>query len=195
MDFAPSVYEHAAFLLCRTPWEVSRDGDLFYQAHVDGKFRLADTVVHEDSKDAFFVADKNQYKSFYKYNWKTRYSTSWKGTGRNDHSTRVVGNRVARQIRNAPRNKPVFAVASVYSGHTPNIAFLEHVGSAKCAGIKPWSGGAYNEKDVSDKPTYIRFPPTISCFRRIRSPQPQATSAGMASLRASLPTLTLPSGR
>jgi len=38
--------------------------DLFYQAHVDGKFRLADTVVHEDSKDAFFVADKSQYGSY-----------------------------------------------------------------------------------------------------------------------------------
>lgn len=37
---------------------------LFYQAHVDGKFRLADTVVHEDSKDAYFAAEKTQYKSF-----------------------------------------------------------------------------------------------------------------------------------
>ncbi len=36
----------------------------FYQAHVDGKFRLADEAVHEDSKDAFFVADKNQYRDF-----------------------------------------------------------------------------------------------------------------------------------
>ncbi len=36
----------------------------FYQAHVDGKFRLADQVVHEDSKDAFFVADKRRYKGF-----------------------------------------------------------------------------------------------------------------------------------
>lgn len=37
---------------------------LFYQAHVDGKFRLADTVVHEDSKDAYFAAEKTQYKGF-----------------------------------------------------------------------------------------------------------------------------------
>lgn len=36
----------------------------FYQAHVDGKFRLADTVVHEDSKDAFFVAEKDRYRGF-----------------------------------------------------------------------------------------------------------------------------------
>jgi hypothetical protein len=36
----------------------------FYQSHVDGKFRQADTAVHEDSKDAFFVADKNKYRGF-----------------------------------------------------------------------------------------------------------------------------------
>lgn len=37
---------------------------LFYQAHVDGKFRLADEVVAEDSKDAFFAAAKPRYHSF-----------------------------------------------------------------------------------------------------------------------------------
>ncbi len=36
----------------------------FYQAHVDGKFRVADEVVAEDSKDAFFAADKQRYKGF-----------------------------------------------------------------------------------------------------------------------------------
>lgn len=33
MDFTPSVYEHAARLIERTPWEVSRDADLMYEAH------------------------------------------------------------------------------------------------------------------------------------------------------------------
>lgn len=37
---------------------------LFYQAHVDGKFRLADKVVAEDSKDIFFSADKPRYLGF-----------------------------------------------------------------------------------------------------------------------------------
>lgn len=36
----------------------------FYQAHVDGKFRQASTVVAEDSQDTFFAADKPRYKSF-----------------------------------------------------------------------------------------------------------------------------------
>jgi uroporphyrinogen decarboxylase len=33
MDISPSVYEHAAFLIGKTPWEVSRDGDLIFEAH------------------------------------------------------------------------------------------------------------------------------------------------------------------
>ncbi len=33
MDVSPSVYEHAAHFIGRTPWEASRDGELIYQAH------------------------------------------------------------------------------------------------------------------------------------------------------------------
>jgi uroporphyrinogen decarboxylase len=33
MEVSPSIYEHAARFIGRTPWEVSRDGDLIYQAH------------------------------------------------------------------------------------------------------------------------------------------------------------------
>jgi uroporphyrinogen-III decarboxylase len=35
MDFSPSVYEHAALLIDRTPWEVSRDAGLLYEAHAE----------------------------------------------------------------------------------------------------------------------------------------------------------------
>lgn len=33
MDISPSVYEHAARFVQRSPWDVSRDGELLYQAH------------------------------------------------------------------------------------------------------------------------------------------------------------------
>jgi uroporphyrinogen decarboxylase len=39
VEFAPSVYEHAAGLIGRSPWEVSRDGKLLSAAHVRA-FRL-----------------------------------------------------------------------------------------------------------------------------------------------------------
>lgn len=36
----------------------------FYQAHVDGKFRLADELVADDSKDFFFAASKTKFLGF-----------------------------------------------------------------------------------------------------------------------------------
>ncbi len=39
MYFTPAVYEHAAKLIGRTPWEVSRNADLLTEAH-DAAFRL-----------------------------------------------------------------------------------------------------------------------------------------------------------
>lgn len=36
----------------------------FYQAHVDAKYRVADQVVAEDSKDAYFAAAKPKYLTF-----------------------------------------------------------------------------------------------------------------------------------
>lgn len=39
MDFCPSVYEHAARVIGRTPWEVSRDGALLAAGHLEA-FRL-----------------------------------------------------------------------------------------------------------------------------------------------------------
>lgn len=39
VDFAPSIYEHAAALIGKTPWQVSRDSELLFQAHAEA-FRL-----------------------------------------------------------------------------------------------------------------------------------------------------------
>ena len=45
MDFSPSVYEHAAFLLGRTPWEVSRNADLLFEAHAEAYRRYGHRPV------------------------------------------------------------------------------------------------------------------------------------------------------
>ena len=36
----------------------------FYQAHVDGKFRQAEAIAAEDSKDIYYSSDKSRYYSF-----------------------------------------------------------------------------------------------------------------------------------
>ena len=33
MELSPSVYEHAAAVIGRTPWDVSRDAELLFAAH------------------------------------------------------------------------------------------------------------------------------------------------------------------
>ena len=50
MDFAPSVYEHCALLIGRTPWEVSRDPDLLFEAQAEGfrRYRHGPVVVGVD---------------------------------------------------------------------------------------------------------------------------------------------------
>ena len=50
IPFAPSVYEHAARLIGRTPWEVSRDGGLLFEAHraAYAAYRHAPVVVGID---------------------------------------------------------------------------------------------------------------------------------------------------
>jgi len=45
MDFSPSVYEHAAFLIGRTPWEVSRDAELLFAAHAEAFRRYAHAPI------------------------------------------------------------------------------------------------------------------------------------------------------
>jgi len=50
IPFSPSVYEHAAALIRRTPWEVSRDPDLLFEAHRAAylEYRHAPVIVGID---------------------------------------------------------------------------------------------------------------------------------------------------
>lgn len=68
LPLSPLLAQTAAELFEKAPPDVDEAlrsrVKLFYQAHVDGKFRLADQVVAEDSKDAFYEAKKNRCHSF-----------------------------------------------------------------------------------------------------------------------------------
>lgn len=50
MDCTPAVYEHAAYLIGRSPWDVSRDAELTYQAHAAAyrRYRHSPVVVSID---------------------------------------------------------------------------------------------------------------------------------------------------
>ncbi len=98
---------------------------------------------------------------FYDYALWTKQNETRYGTEPSDHSTRVLTKRAAQHILDAPSDKPVFTVLSIYNGHTPNEPLPRFKDHRKCAEVEPWQGPAYNEEDVSDKPLHVQALPLL----------------------------------
>lgn len=98
---------------------------------------------------------------FYDYPlWTQQGEHRW-GTDPKDHSTRVLTSHAARRIMEAPRSKPIFEIVSLYAGHAPNEPMPRFAGHPRCADVAPWQGPAYNEADVSDKPSWVQALPLL----------------------------------
>jgi len=126
---------------------------------------------------------------FYGYRLWTKAGVRDKGYRPTDHSTFVIGNRVAQHIRTAPEDRPLFAVASLSSGHWPNTPLAWHRGSAACSQAKPYRSPSFNERDVSDKPAYIRSLPRLdkaSFGLRTRCEEMLGVDGALARIRGAL---------
>ena len=126
--------------------------------------RQSDVKRYAQGWNRFDVIWKRQVAGqgqFHGYQLWTRKGALNKGHKPWDHSTYVVGQRIAQHIRSAPRDQPVFALASFAAGHVPNTPLAWHRGSRACTGIQPYSPPSYDEADVSDKPIYIRTLPRL----------------------------------
>ncbi|MEX1296865.1 MAG: sulfatase-like hydrolase/transferase [Candidatus Limnocylindrales bacterium] len=126
--------------------------------------RRADVNRYAQGWKRFDVIWKRQEEGqgqFYGYRMWTRKGVVRKGYAPRAHSTEVVGKRVARHIRRAPRDRPVFALASFGAGHAPHTPLARHAGAEVCRGVRPYRAPSYDEGDVSDKPRYIRALPRL----------------------------------
>jgi N-acetylglucosamine-6-sulfatase len=113
----------------------------------------------------FDIIWRRQFKGhgqFYSYDLWTKDGVLRKGAQPKDHSTWVVGKRIASRILQAPADKPLFALASFSAGHVPNLPLAWHVGSRLCRRIEAYRSPSFNEKNVSDKPAYIRSLPRLA---------------------------------
>jgi N-acetylglucosamine-6-sulfatase len=79
-----------------------------------------------------------------------------------DYSTDVIGQKLLQEISTAPRGKSLLAVSAWFTPHGPMMPAPRHRDDARCARITPWKPANYNEKDVSDKPAYVRARPRLS---------------------------------
>lgn len=72
-----------------------------------------------------------------------------------DYSTDVIGRLSVRALGRAPKRDPIFAWITPYSVHKPWLVAPRHRASKRC-NVKPWRPPGYMERNVRDKPAYIR---------------------------------------
>ena len=111
--------------------------------------------------DEFDVMWEDQGK-FYDWLQYRKDETVRYGTEPGDHSSRVSAERAVEHIAATPPDQPLFMLISLVDGHIPITPMQRHRDAAACADIEPWSGPAFNEKDVSDKPSHIQATPPLA---------------------------------
>ena len=84
-----------------------------------------------------------------------------RGSSAADYHTDVLGRVLLRDIREAPANRSLMAMASFMAPHGPYIVARRHRDHPGCGSVAPWSPANYDEPDVSDKPAYIRSLPRL----------------------------------
>lgn len=83
------------------------------------------------------------------------------GSAPNDHSSYQAAKRASDIIRNTKRSKPLFLVVSLYDGHAPLTPMKRFENDPACADIGSWSGPAYDEANVADKPRWVQAHPRL----------------------------------
>jgi N-acetylglucosamine-6-sulfatase len=96
---------------------------------------------------------------YYDYPFWSNGRREWHGRRPSDYSTDVVARKIVMSLRRAPRHRPVFVWAAPYASHGRMEVADRHQGDRRCADIPPWNPPGYMERDVSDKPAYVRTYP------------------------------------
>ena len=110
---------------------------------------------HAKAWDAFDIIYENNGKYFNFDLWSPEGGIKSYGLGASDHSTLVNKRRLVEHLKEAPTDEPVFAFASLYDLHAPNLPARKYDGAKKCRRIKDWAPPSYGAS-VKGKPRFVR---------------------------------------
>jgi arylsulfatase A-like enzyme len=79
-----------------------------------------------------------------------------------DYSTDVIRRTTLAALERVPRDRRIFAWITPYSMHKPWDIAPRHKRSRACNGLGRWKPPGYMERNVSDKPAYIRVRPRMA---------------------------------
>ena len=110
---------------------------------------------HAKGWDVFDVIYEDNGKYFDYRLWSREGGIERYGDAGPDHSTLVNKRRLVEHLSEAPTDEPVFAVASVFDLHQPNIPARKHAGDKRCSKVADWAPPSYGA-GVKGKPKFIR---------------------------------------
>jgi arylsulfatase A-like enzyme len=140
--------------------ELNKSG---YQTILVGKYlnQLRDEVKPHQLKryakgwDEFDIIYENNGKYFDYTMWSPDGGRERYGSGRTDHSTLVTKRKLVQHIKDAPADAPLFAFASIYDLHAPNLPAQKYENAKQCRQIKPWTPPSF-DASVKGKPKFVR---------------------------------------
>lgn len=104
---------------------------------------------------SFWRAFQGSNADYYNYRLRHEDGTLTEyGSDPSDYSTDVLRRLAARYIRNTPSDEPFFLYLAPYAPHSPATAAPRH--QEIRAPVGPFDPPSLNEKDLSDKPPWIR---------------------------------------
>lgn len=116
--------------------------DAGYYTFITGKLlnnfiERRDKTIDGFTKQAIFNEKNGKY-----YNYTlVREEGSRKNYGDRpgDYSTDVISDLAVKFLRQAPKDKPVFALITPFAAHGPTLPAPKHVNDPKCKNIRPWN--------------------------------------------------------
>jgi N-acetylglucosamine-6-sulfatase len=134
-----------------------------YQTMFVGKYlnQLRDEVKphqlrrHAKGWDAFDIIYENNGKYYNYKTWSPEEGMQKYGLNGADHSTLVTKRKLVQHLKEASPDEPVFAFASIYDIHAPNLPARKYEDAPQCRKIKDWAPPNYGAS-VKGKPKFIR---------------------------------------
>jgi arylsulfatase A-like enzyme len=136
--------------------------DVGYQTFLAGKyFNLYKTIA--PSVPPGWDGFHGYAGGYYNYTiWNNGNSPGeYHGTSAKDYSTDVIAAKAVAELRKTPSGQRVFGWIAPFGAHAPNTPAPRYLDDARCNAVPAWSPPNYNEKDVSDKPTYVQQTPLL----------------------------------
>jgi arylsulfatase A-like enzyme/peptidoglycan/xylan/chitin deacetylase (PgdA/CDA1 family) len=96
---------------------------------------------------------------FYGYPMWSNGRRHWYGHRPSNYSTDVITRKLLGSLERAPRGHPVFVWAAPWAAHMPRTPARRHRDDPRCEGLPRWVPPGYMERDVRDKPAYVRRQP------------------------------------